>query len=168
MEAEQAELLRQVRRDIHQLEMNRSRSRKEDDRLLSYRGQLAQIETQMRLGSETKFIHEGVKDAPYRALYREFKQRVEQVGSTKFPEVNGRTLYGRVYVLATLLADGRVQKVEITAASSQELANATERLIKDLAPYKLPPIGKYNTVVIGAVFRYVAESDVGERTRDDK
>ncbi len=77
------------------------------------------------------------KSADEAAYMHYFEQRVEQIGNVHYPrEARVQGIFGRVQLVVVLLADGRVQRIEVSKGSgSRVLDQAAVRSVQLAAPF---------------------------------
>lgn len=99
--------------------------------------QIAKQQEEYQKRPKRKFI--GARTSEYRfAMYVEsWRQKVEKIGNLNYPEeAKEKKIYGRLRLTVSIMADGSIEKVEISQSSGfKVLDNAARRIVEMAAPY---------------------------------
>jgi protein TonB len=93
---------------------------------------LAQIEK--RVNEENarprrRYVSPAAREGVHAIYYDSLRQKIEELGTHNFPEVNGRKLYGELTMLVSVDARGRVVDTEIVASSGNRMLDKRAMLI---------------------------------------
>ena len=158
LQAEQESLLKEIRDEVQKYRMSPPSAEADRRRVTELESILAEIERRVAVERDAKYLYQGIKQEPYRSYYQSFARRVEAAGTERFPEVDGKRIYGRAHVLVTIGRKGQIESIEVTQSSSSAIADATTQLLKNLTPFApLPGSAPEKRFVIGTSFNYIHE-----------
>ena len=81
-----------------------------------------------------RYISPATREAVYAVYYDELRRRIEDRGTTQFPEAGGRKLYGELTMVITVNFDGRVLGTEVVESSRQPALDArAQAIVKSLS-----------------------------------
>ncbi len=175
MKEQQSRLLAQLRQQIATLPAPDPRNAREADweereeRRQALVRTLAEIEK--RINEENarprkRYISPSTREEVYAVYYDELRRRIEDRGTTNFPEVGGRKLYGELTMVITVNHDGRVLETEVVQGSGQAaLDSRAQAIVRSLS------FGRFNhemrrradQIVVVSRFRFTR--DDGLQTR---
>ena len=73
-----------------------------------------------------RFISPATREEMYALYYDTVRRKIEARGTSNFPEINGRKLYGELTMMITVNHDGRVFDTEVVESSgSRQVSSAT-------------------------------------------
>ena len=104
---------------------------------------LAEIER--RINEETsrpkkRYISPATREESYAVYYDKLRRTIEDKGTTNFPEVSGKKLYGELTMVVTVNFDGRILATEIVQSSgNRTLDRRAEAIVRSAAPF-----GRFN------------------------
>ena len=81
------------------------------------------------------------REVPYAVYYDTMRRMIEDMGTSNFPSVGGRKLYGELTMLITVNHDGQVLATEVVDGSGNPVLDRRAELIARLAA----PFGGFNT-----------------------
>ncbi len=144
LKEQQSRMLAQLRRQLAQLPPPEPKSeqspqaaieREEKRRALIQT--LAEIER--RINEENarprkRYISPATREAVYAIYYDELRRKIEERGTTHFPESGGRKLYGELTMVITVNNDGRVLATEVVQPSGQDtLDQRAQSIVRSLS-----------------------------------
>jgi outer membrane biosynthesis protein TonB len=167
--AQQRKLLREAKAEYDRLpplppysqnepqEIRDQRKRRSDmlEGLMEIEGRLNEVSN-----VRTVFLSERSRSASLREYYQRISERIEQHGTKNFPKHGDESLYGRVHLLVTLRADGRIAKIDVIESTSRVLSAHSVKLLRELEPFeRFPPdVARVaDRVVIGSPFIFTKE-----------
>ena len=155
---EQRELVEQVRRELAiEEELTHSPS-DNSKRLADLRELLAEMTHYVDRENTSKRINRQTFFEPYCSYYRRFAQKLEEAGSSSFPKVNGKSVYGKVIVQVMIRRDGSIERIRTTEATSKAIEEHAVGLIRSLAPYEpIPSEARENYFELGASYNYIKQ-----------
>jgi periplasmic protein TonB len=109
-----------------------------------------------------RYVSPATREEVYAVYYDELRRKIEEKGTTNFPELAGKKLYGELTMIVTVNFDGRVLDTEIVETSGNlTLDRRAQAIVRGTGPF-----GKFNAgmrakadqIVVVSRFRF---------TRDD-
>ncbi|MEO7244931.1 MAG: TonB family protein, partial [Rubrivivax sp.] len=101
--------------------------------------QLAEIERRINRQNarpKKRYISPATREAVYAAYYDRLRRRIEDRGTSDFPEAGGRKLYGELTMNVTIDNGGQVVDAEIVRASSSRMLDQRAlAIVRAAAPY---------------------------------
>ncbi len=101
--------------------------------------QLAEIER--RINEENarpkkRYVSPATREVPYAVYYETMRRLIEDMGTTNFPVLGGKKLYGELTMLITVNADGRVLETEVVDGSGTSvLDRRAEQIARAAGPF---------------------------------
>ncbi|MFM2261741.1 MAG: hypothetical protein RI959_417 [Pseudomonadota bacterium] len=81
-----------------------------------------------------RYVSPATREAVYAIYYDELRHKIEERGTTNFPESGGRKLYGELTMVITVNHDGRVLDTEVVQPSGQALLDQrAQSIVRSLA-----------------------------------
>lgn len=102
------------------------------------------IEDQNKRPKKT-FITPSTREVGYASYYKSMQKRIEELGTLRFPQKNGRKLYGELMVYIPVFQDGSIYEkdggVRIEKSSgNDDLDRQALKIVRDAAPFgRFPP-----------------------------
>lgn len=172
MHQEQQQLLAQLRREVAALPPPDPRrtggtpeEQAQDERRRQLLTMLAEIEKRINEDNarpRKRYISPATREAVYALYYDALRRRIEDLGTRRFPEHQGRKLYGELVMNLTVDAAGRVVETEIVRPSESRLldqqAVAIVHAAAPFGPFSSAMLAQADQIVITSRFRF---------TRDD-
>jgi periplasmic protein TonB len=97
---------------------------------------LAEIEKRIQEENarpKKRYISPATREAVYAIYYDELRRKIEERGTTNFPEAAGRKLYGDLTMIITVNADGGVLHTEVVQSSGKPvLDRRAEAIVRSL------------------------------------
>ena len=150
LKQQQTELLAQIRRQIAQLPLPDPREAAdspEQAAKLERRRQLVKLlaEIERRIDTENarprkRYVSPATKEAVYAVYYDNLRRRVEDQGTTHFPELAGEKLYGELTMIITVNHDGSVLSTEVVQSSGNPVLDRRAQAIARSAG----PFGRFD------------------------
>lgn len=75
-------------------------------------------------------------DPVVQAYHDRLIKKIEERGTMSFPMQDGKSVYGKVTLILSLDALGRVFDIEVADSTSPFLASHSQKLVRDLAPFE--------------------------------
>jgi protein TonB len=165
---EQFQLLAQVRYELALLEPIVNASRGSDERTVKFRERYDALRREFRRieddvqkneSGSTVYVSAGAKDPRIAEYYERLRVRIEEAGTSSFPRVAGKSIYGAAAVLVSMRPTGEVTAVEVAESSSDEIRRHVQALMQRLSP--LEPLPRTvdpgaSRVLLVAAFNYTA------------
>lgn len=89
------------------------------------------------------------------------RRKIEERGTSNFPEVNGRKLYGELTMMLTVNHDGRVFDTEVVeSSSSRHLDRLAEAIAQSAGPFEafgLSMRNRADQLIMVSRFRFTRE-----------
>jgi protein TonB len=172
MQQEQQQLLAQLRREVAALpppDPRRTGGTPEelaqDERRRQLLRMLAEIEKRINEDNarpRKRYISPATREAVYALYYDRLRRRIEDLGTRRFPEHQGRKLYGELVMNLTVDAAGRVVETEIVRPSTSRILDQQAVAIVQAAA----PFGAFNAGMLAQADQIVVTSRF-RFTRDD-
>lgn len=107
------------------------------------RQQLAKLlaEIERRINEENarpkkRYISPATREEVYAVYYEQLRRKIEQTGTTNFPQQAGKKLYGELTMTLTVNADGRVLDTQIVRSSgSLALDRLAQSIVRGSGPF---------------------------------
>lgn len=172
LQDEQQQLLSQIRREVATLpppdprrENGTPQEREQEDRRKHLMRLLAEIEK--RINEENarpkkRYIGPSTREETYAVYYDALRRRIEERGTSDFPEFKGQKLYGELTMNVTVDAAGRVVEAEIVQPSTSRVLDQRAMAIVQAAS----PFGRFTPAMRGQADQIVVTSRF-RFTRDD-
>ena len=117
-----------------------------------------------------RYVSPATKAGTHAVYYAQFKDKVEELGTTNFPILNGRRLYGELTMIITMRSDGRVETTEVLESSGDKaLDRIAQTIVKAGAPYgQFTPemLKEYQVLVIATRFKFTRDDNLRATTQD--
>jgi protein TonB len=113
-----------------------------------------------------RYISPSTREEVYAVYYDGLRRSIEDRGTTNFPEIGGRKLYGELTMVITVNHDGRVLETEVVQSSGQPaLDSRAQAIVRSLS------FGRFNTemrrradqIVVVSRFRFTREDGLQTR-----
>ena len=108
-----------------------------------------------------RYISPATREAVYAVYYDALRRRIEERGTTNFPEAAGRKLYGELTMVITVNFDGRVLDTEVVESSGQgTLDRRAEAIVKSMAYGRFTPAmrAQADQIVVVSRFRFTRDA----------
>lgn len=109
-----------------------------------------------------RYISPSTREEVYAGYYDALRRRIEERGTTHFPELAGRKLYGELTMIVTVNHDGKVLETEVVETSGSKVLDRRASSIARTAG----PFGKFNEAMRRKADQIVVVSRF-KFTRDD-
>ncbi|XAH24560.1 TonB family protein [Xylophilus sp. GW821-FHT01B05] len=153
MQEQQMQLLAQIRQQIASLPLpdpRRASDSPERQAQEERRRQLVKLlaEIERRINEENarprkRYVSPATREAVYAVYYDHLRRRVEDRGTTHFPEAGGKKLYGELTMVITVNHDGSVLSTEVVQGSGSALLDRRAEAIARSAG----PFGAFDTAM---------------------
>jgi protein TonB len=167
----QQQLLTQVRRELALMPLpitSQNDPSPEQRAREEHRRQLIQLlaEIEKRVNEENarpkkRYISPATREAVYAQYYDQLRRRIEERGTTHFPEQGGQKLYGELTMNVTVDAAGRVIDTDVVRPSSSRAldlqAIAIVRAAAPFGPFTAKMRAQADQLVITSRFRFTRE-----------
>lgn len=139
LKQQQNQLLAQVRRELARLstpDTAEDGSQQAQEQRERKRQALVKIlaEIEKRINEENarprkRYISPATREEVYAVYYDDLRRKIEDRGTTNFPEAGGRKLYGELTMVITVNHNGQVLDTEVVQASGNKLLDARAQAI---------------------------------------
>jgi protein TonB len=167
----QQQLLTQVRRELALMPLpvtSQNDPSPEQRAREEHRRQLIQLlaEIEKRVNEENarpkkRYISPATREAVYAQYYDQLRRRIEERGTTHFPEQGGQKLYGELTMNVTVDAAGRVIDTDVVRPSNSRAldlqAIAIVRAAAPFGPFTAKMRAQADQLVITSRFRFTRE-----------
>ncbi|HEX7892143.1 MAG TPA: energy transducer TonB [Ramlibacter sp.] len=150
MQEQQMLMLAQIKRTLAAMPPADPRMAKRDPQVAAQeekRRHLMKIlaEIEKRINEENarpkkRYISPSTREEVYAGYYDGLRRKIEERGTTHFPELAGRKLYGELTMIVTVNFDGRVLETEVVETSGSKVLDRRAASIARSAG----PFGKFN------------------------
>ncbi|RZJ15773.1 MAG: TonB family protein, partial [Haliea sp.] len=108
------------------------------------RRRLVQIlaEIERRINEENarpkkRYISPATREESYAVYYSTLRQKIEEKGTTNFPEQAGKKLYGQLTMIVTINHDGRILSTEVVETSGNlTLDRRAQSIVRGTGPFE--------------------------------
>ena len=84
-----------------------------------------------------RFISPATREEMYALYYDTVRRKIKARGTSNFPEINGRKLYGELTMMITVNHDGRVFDTEVVESSgNRHLDRLAEAIAQSSGPFE--------------------------------
>ena len=147
MQQQQTQLLAQIRKQLASLPLpdphvptndpvqaEREQKRKQLIKILA--------EIEKRINEENsrpkkRYISPATRQEVYALYYDNLRRRIEDKGTTNFPELAGKKLYGQLTMIVTVNFDGRILDTEVVETSGNlTLDRRAQSIVKGTGPFE--------------------------------
>ena len=146
MQQQQTQLLAQIRKQLASLPLPDPRVSTNDPvqaEREQKRKQLIKIlaEIEKRINEENarpkkRYISPATRQEVYALYYDNLRRRIEDKGTTNFPELAGKKLYGQLTMIVTVNFDGRILDTEVVETSGNlTLDRRAQSIVKGTGPF---------------------------------
>jgi protein TonB len=174
----QQQLLTQVRRELAALPEPRDHAdegspeeRAQEERRRRLVQVLAEIEKRVNETNarpKKRYISPATKEAAYAQYYDQLRRKIEERGTSNFPEQGGQKLYGELTMNVTIDAAGNVLETEIVRASSSRVldrqAIAIVQAAAPFGPFNAKMRAQADQLVVTSRFRFTREEGLEATT----
>ena len=147
MQQQQTQLLAQIRKQLASLPLPDPRVSTNDPvqaEREQKRKQLIKIlaEIEKRINEENarpkkRYISPATRQEVYALYYDNLRRRIEDKGTTNFPELAGKKLYGQLTMIVTVNFDGRILDTEVVETSGNlTLDRRAQSIVKGTGPFE--------------------------------
>jgi len=170
MKEQQNRMLAQIRKQLASYRVNetpetqRTQDEQErEERRLALVKVLAEIER--RINEENarpkkRYVSPATREAVYAVYYDGLRRKIEDRGTTQFPEAGGRKLYGELTMVITVNFDGSVMATEVVESSRQKALDArAQAIVKSLSfgPFSAAMRQRADQIVVVSRFRFTRD-----------
>ncbi len=170
LKEQQNQLLAQVRRELAKMpppdtqSVNPSREVVErEEKRKALVKILAEIERRINEESarpKKRYISPATREAVYAIYYDELRRKIEDRGTTNFPEAAGRKLYGELTMIITVNHSGAVLDTEIVQTSGNNLLDRrAQAIVRSLSfgKFNNPMRRQADQIVVVSRFRFTRD-----------
>ena len=146
MQQQQTQLLAQIKKQLASLplpdpnvpandpvQVEREQKRKQLIKILA--------EIEKRINEENarpkkRYVSPATREEVYALYYDNLRRRIEDKGTTNFPELAGKKLYGQLTMIVTVNFDGRILNTEVVESSGNlTLDRRAQTIVKGTGPF---------------------------------
>ena len=147
MQQQQTQLLAQIKKQLASLpppdpnvpandpvQVEREQKRKQLIKILA--------EIEKRINEENarpkkRYVSPATREEVYALYYDNLRRRIEDKGTTNFPELAGKKLYGQLTMIVTVNFDGRILDTEVVESSGNlTLDRRAQTIVKGTGPFE--------------------------------
>ena len=150
MEAQQQQILAQIRRDVAAMPVPDPRKtsmttaeREQEEKRQQKLHLLAQIEKEINEQNarpRRRYISPATREEVYAIYYDKLRHRIEDKGTANFPSLNGHKLYGELTVNLTIDSRGHIVEAEVVRTSNSRFLDQRALAIANAAA----PFGNFS------------------------
>jgi len=125
---------------------------------------LAEIEKRINEESarpKKRYISPATREEVYAIYYDSLRRKIEDKGTTNFPELAGRKLYGELTMIVTVNFDGRILATEVVETSGNlTLDRRAQAIVKGTGPFDRFTDGmrrKADQIVVVSRFKFTRD-----------
>ncbi|HEU4457938.1 MAG TPA: TonB family protein [Methylibium sp.] len=177
LQDQQMQLLAQIRKSMAALpppdpqrDDGRTDAQAQQDQIKQAIDQLAEIEKRINTENarpKKRYVSPSTSEAAYAVYYDVLRRRIEERGTTNFPQEKGRKLYGELTMTVTIDAQGRVLDTEIAQSSGSTAldrrAQAIVRAAAPFGPFSEAMRKQADQIVVASRFRFTRDEGVQTR-----
>lgn len=107
-----------------------------------------------------RFVSPSTREEVYALYYDELRRRIEHHGTTHFPEVGGKKLYGELIMAITVNHDGRVLDTELVERSGKRLLDErAQAIVRSLSfgPFSDAMRRRADQIVVVSRFKFTRD-----------
>ena len=147
MQEQQTQLLAQIKKELATLPLpdpkvqtNDSAQSEREEKRKQLIKILAEIEK--RINEENarpkkRYISPATREEVYAVYYDSLRRKIEEKGTTNFPEAAGKKLYGELTMIVTVNSDGRILATEVVETSGNlTLDRRAQAIVKGTGPFE--------------------------------
>ena len=147
MQEQQTQLLAQIKKELATLPLpdpkvqtNDSAQSEREEKRKQLIKILAEIEK--RINEENarpkkRYISPATREEVYAVYYDSLRRKIEEKGTTNFPEAAGKKLYGELTMIVTVNFDGRIFATEVVETSGNlTLDRRAQAIVKGTGPFE--------------------------------
>ena len=147
MQEQQTQLLAQIKKELATLPLpdpkvqtNDSAQSEREEKRKQLIKILAEIEK--RINEENArpkkhYISPATREEVYAVYYDSLRRKIEEKGTTNFPEAAGKKLYGELTMIVTVNSDGRILATEVVETSGNlTLDRRAQAIVKGTGPFE--------------------------------
>ncbi|MEY8875200.1 MAG: energy transducer TonB [Leptothrix sp. (in: b-proteobacteria)] len=146
MQAQQMQLLAQVRRELASLPPPDVRKQglpgakpADEERRRQLLALLAEIDKRIQQENarpRRRYVSPAAREGVHAIYYDNLRRRIEDIGTRNFPEVQGRKLYGELTMLVAVDRRGKVVEAEVVQASGNPMLDKRAlTIVRGAGPY---------------------------------
>ena len=147
MQEQQTQLLAQIKKELATLPLPDPKVQNNDSAQSEReekRKQLIKIlaEIEKRINEENarpkkRYISPATREEVYAVYYDSLRRKIEEKGTTNFPEAAGKKLYGELTMIVTVNFDGRILATEVVETSGNlTLDRRAQAIVKGTGPFE--------------------------------
>ena len=180
LQAQQTQLLAQVKAQLATLPLFDPKLPTQDPvqaEREQKRRQLAKIvaEIERRVSEENarpkkRYISPATREAVYALYYDSLRRKIEDKGTTNFPEQAGKKLYGQLTMIVTVNFDGRILNTEVVESSGNlTLDRRAQSIVKGTGPFEKFTVAmrrKADQIMVVSRFKFTRDETLETRLTD--
>ncbi len=125
---------------------------------------LAEIEKRINEESarpKKRYISPATREEVYALYYDNLRRKIEDKGTTNFPELAGKKLYGQLTMIVTVNFDGRILATEVVESSGNlTLDRRAQTIVKGTGPFEKFTVAmrrKADEIVVVSRFKFTRD-----------
>ncbi len=147
MQDQQTQLLAQIKKELATLPLpdpkvatnDPAQSEREEKRkkLVKILAEIEKRINEENARPKKRYISPATREEVYAVYYDSLRRKVEEKGTTNFPELAGKKLYGELTMIVTVNFDGRILTTEVVETSGNlTLDRRAQAIVKGTGPFE--------------------------------
>ena len=147
MQDQQTQLLAQIKKELATLPLpdpkvatnDPAQSEREEKRkkLVKILAEIEKRINEENARPKKRYISPATREEVYAVYYDSLRRKVEEKGTTNFPELAGKKLYGELTMIVTVNFDGRILATEVVETSGNlTLDRRAQAIVKGTGPFE--------------------------------
>ena len=117
-----------------------------------------------------RYISPATREEVYALYYDNLRRKIEDKGTTNFPELAGKKLYGQLTMIVTVNFDGRILATEVVESSGNlTLDRRAQSIVKGTGPFDkftVPMRRKADQIVVVSRFKFTRDETLETKLTD--
>ena len=114
-----------------------------------------------------RYISPATREEVYALYYDNLRRKIEDKGTTNFPEQAGKQLYGQLTMIVTVNFDGRILDTEVVESSGNlTLDRRAQMIVKGTGPFEKFTVAmsrKADQIVVVSRFKFTRDETLETR-----
>ena len=147
MQDQQTQLLAQIKKELATLPLpdpkvatnDPAQSEQEEKRkkLIKILAEIEKRINEENARPKKRYISPATREEVYAVYYDSLRRKIEEKGTTNFPELAGKKLYGELTMIVTVNFDGRILATEVVETSGNlTLDRRAQAIVKGTGPFE--------------------------------
>lgn len=147
LQEQQSQLLAQIKKELATIPLpdpklpssDKAQAEREEKRkqLMNILAEIEKRINQENARPKKRFISPATREEVYAIYYDQLRRKIEDKGTTNFPEQAGKKLYGELTMIVTVNFDGRILSTEVVETSGNlTLDRRAQSIVKGTGPFE--------------------------------